>query len=71
MSDDGRTTPEWVSLRAYCLGLCGRNTADNSTARWMVVQIEGGDGYWCESCWADREPDDREPDAGLWVRPTW
>ena len=70
MSDNGRSTPEWVPLRAYCLGLCGRNT-NSDPGSWMVVPVEGDDGYWCESCWADREPGDQEPDAKLWVQPDW
>jgi hypothetical protein len=62
-----------VPPSAYCRGgrgeACGRHTLDDTTTRWMIVPVDGGDQYWCEECWCKRDPADREPDAGLWVRP--
>jgi hypothetical protein len=68
-----RRRPGSVPPSAYCRGgrgeVCGRHTFDDTTSRWLVVPHDDGDHYWCEECWLKRDPADREPDAGLWVRP--
>ncbi len=66
VSDDGHSTPE---LASYCAGFCGRNTIDNP-GTWMTIDDGGNTLVWCESCWREREPDERD-DPKPWVQPQW
>jgi hypothetical protein len=66
-----RLNPELVSLSAYCLGFCGRNTMDDPGTWWT---IDGSDTYWCESCWREVSVNltQQERDAARqWVQPSW
>jgi hypothetical protein len=69
MTDDGLTTEE-LTRAPYCRGGCGRRT-DGATTRWMIVPVDDGDHYWCAECWSKRDPSEREPNAGPWVKPNF
>jgi hypothetical protein len=72
------TNPELVPLRAYCLGMCGKNLVDDRDVRWSAIN-DPDSRYMvmiCDPCnldrhWARLEHGKPDWDPQLWIRPDW